>query len=485
MHYLEWGARTSGPVLQYSPTNKHWQVKAADTQILASSKDGEGTHCPESASWAQPGSLGGSALTYMTSSGLKDFVSPFLVSCKEPTTRLSALTHRSLRAAVALWLDPLTNALALDTYGHIANWNTEEITDMSFLFKDANSFTSDISNWKVDNVTTMESMFEGARMFNRDLSGWQARNTRNFVRIFSNSGIAKKDRKAFAPKWYVHTTTCMQTHDQDAAGVSHPTHWAYCDVNGAWKPGQMRAAGTGSEHFCVDEAGTEVPGSAVAAVVGTPPPTCQTQCQLARKDAKIGSASMDSYIPVCSKDPAMLGAFQPTQCRIVDAGTGLGPDRFVSKCFCVDAYGQEYDNGRNWPVDQASKWDREYFPADLDISDMCRRQTPCWKQVQKERLDPSFTGTLTTCTRYGDFHKDQCGTVSASTNQCWCVDRNGHELTGTRTGFTSIGVTAKCIYASKECCSRVYVTDSDGNTKVRHRWWASPRHFFPQLVLMK
>ena len=40
-------------------------------------------------------------------------------------------------------------------YGNISNWDVSNVTDMSFLFFNNNSFNEDISNWDVSNVTNM------------------------------------------------------------------------------------------------------------------------------------------------------------------------------------------------------------------------------------------------------------------------------------------------------------------------------------------
>ena len=46
-----------------------------------------------------------------------------------------------------------------DFNGDISNWNTSNVTDMSFMFYDCESFNQDISDWDVSNVTNMSSMF--------------------------------------------------------------------------------------------------------------------------------------------------------------------------------------------------------------------------------------------------------------------------------------------------------------------------------------
>ena len=66
--------------------------------------------------------------------------------------------NETLRAAVKEWLEDDKKAEA--KYGHISNWDTSEVSDMSKLFSDAHTFNEPIGNWDVSNVTDMNCMFE-------------------------------------------------------------------------------------------------------------------------------------------------------------------------------------------------------------------------------------------------------------------------------------------------------------------------------------
>ena len=48
----------------------------------------------------------------------------------------------------------------------IGSWDVSNVTDMSDMFEGAKAFNGDISSWNVSSVTTMEEMFEGASVFN-------------------------------------------------------------------------------------------------------------------------------------------------------------------------------------------------------------------------------------------------------------------------------------------------------------------------------
>jgi len=46
-------------------------------------------------------------------------------------------------------------------YGHISDWDTSLVVDMSSLFDSKTIFNGNISDWNVSNVKNMESMFFG------------------------------------------------------------------------------------------------------------------------------------------------------------------------------------------------------------------------------------------------------------------------------------------------------------------------------------
>src|SRR5690606_186926 len=53
---------------------------------------------------------------------------------------------------------------------NIGDWNTSNVTDMSYMFYKAVNFDGDISNWNTTNVTNMSHMFREAVFFNKDIS---------------------------------------------------------------------------------------------------------------------------------------------------------------------------------------------------------------------------------------------------------------------------------------------------------------------------
>ncbi len=114
------------------------------------------------------------------------------------------LTDATIRDAVSLWFSD--QAAAINTYGHISDWCTSDITDMSYLFSGRFSFNEDISNWDVSNVTNMNGLFAVANAFNQDLSNWDVSNVTNMNGLFSGAYAFNQDISS----WDVGSVTNMQ-----------------------------------------------------------------------------------------------------------------------------------------------------------------------------------------------------------------------------------------------------------------------------------
>jgi surface protein len=78
-----------------------------------------------------------------------------------------------IRDAVALWhSNPVA---AEERYGHISQWDTSRVTNMSYLFH-YDEFNEDISKWDVSKVENMDYMFYYASSFNQPIGNWNVSN---------------------------------------------------------------------------------------------------------------------------------------------------------------------------------------------------------------------------------------------------------------------------------------------------------------------
>lgn len=121
--------------------------------------------------------------------------------------------YDELKKAVNIWCKKKGINVA-KKYGHISNWDTSLITDMSNLISIYNEnnneydedfdntckqyFNEDISKWDVSNVTNMNFLFYNVCNFNQNINNWNISNVKNMAGIFWNA-------VSFNPinaKWY-------------------------------------------------------------------------------------------------------------------------------------------------------------------------------------------------------------------------------------------------------------------------------------------
>ena len=67
---------------------------------------------------------------------------------------------------------------------NINNWNTSNVTDMSYLFARSHNFNQPIGNWNTSNVTTMEGMFYAEPTFNQPIGNWNTTNVTSMAEMF-------------------------------------------------------------------------------------------------------------------------------------------------------------------------------------------------------------------------------------------------------------------------------------------------------------
>lgn len=95
-------------------------------------------------------------------------------------------TNDLIRVAVNEWME--NSELAAQKYGHISEWDTSEVTDMSTLFQfinnKADNFNENINDWDVSNVISMELMFDSAISFNQPLDKWDVSNVKYMNGMF-------------------------------------------------------------------------------------------------------------------------------------------------------------------------------------------------------------------------------------------------------------------------------------------------------------
>ncbi|EOA06940.1 Hypothetical protein, DUF285 family [Mycoplasma yeatsii 13926] len=76
---------------------------------------------------------------------------------------------------------------------NIGNWNTKNVKNMSYMFGWNEVFNQDISNWDTSNVTDMSHMFYKAKVFNQDISKWNINSLQKINSMFSDAEAFNQD----------------------------------------------------------------------------------------------------------------------------------------------------------------------------------------------------------------------------------------------------------------------------------------------------
>ncbi len=75
----------------------------------------------------------------------------------------------------------------------IGSWNVSNVQDMQDMFYGASSFNQDIGSWDVSSVTNMPYMFSFASSFNQNIGSWTVSNVTSMASMFWNASSFNQD----------------------------------------------------------------------------------------------------------------------------------------------------------------------------------------------------------------------------------------------------------------------------------------------------
>jgi hypothetical protein len=67
------------------------------------------------------------------------------------------------------------------------NWDTSNVTDMSWMFHNTPLFNQPINYWNISKVTNMSHIFYNAKTFNQNISNWNTTNVKNMSSMFNGA----------------------------------------------------------------------------------------------------------------------------------------------------------------------------------------------------------------------------------------------------------------------------------------------------------
>ena len=115
----------------------------------------------------------------------------------------------------------------------ISKWDTSSVTDMSEMFSGAESFNQPIGNWNTSKVTDMSSMFYEATSFNQPIGSWDTSNVTNMYFMF---GFAKSFNQPIG-NWDTSKVTYMYGMFNGATSYRYPKP-RVCQIAGSQFPCQ-------------------------------------------------------------------------------------------------------------------------------------------------------------------------------------------------------------------------------------------------------
>ena len=89
----------------------------------------------------------------------------------------------------------------------ISNWQTENLINMSCLFKDAINFNKPLNTngnkWTISKVTKLDSVFYNAKSFNQNINNWQTNNVTCMASLFKNAENFNQPLNTDGEKWNI------------------------------------------------------------------------------------------------------------------------------------------------------------------------------------------------------------------------------------------------------------------------------------------
>jgi surface protein len=98
----------------------------------------------------------------------------------------------------------------------IGSWDTSKVEDMSYMFKTNDEFNQDIGSWDTSKVTDMSQMFYGADAFDKDIGSWDTSSVTNMTSMFLGAAAFN----ANISSWNTSSVTNMNSMFLSATGFN-------------------------------------------------------------------------------------------------------------------------------------------------------------------------------------------------------------------------------------------------------------------------
>jgi len=107
------------------------------------------------------------------------------------TTQVAAVNYNLCTTQVTNMSQLFKDKNSFNT--NIGFWDTSSVTDMTGMFRLAEAFNQNIGAWDTSSVTNMGQMFMGATAFNQNIGGWNTSNVTDMSAMFGNASAFNQD----------------------------------------------------------------------------------------------------------------------------------------------------------------------------------------------------------------------------------------------------------------------------------------------------
>lgn len=94
----------------------------------------------------------------------------------------------------------------------MADWNTSAVINLSYMFQKASAFNQPIGNWNTGNVTSLNNMFADASAFNQPIDNWDTHKVTKMTKMFQNATAFNQT----LDNWNTQKTSDMENMFQNA-----------------------------------------------------------------------------------------------------------------------------------------------------------------------------------------------------------------------------------------------------------------------------
>ena len=113
------------------------------------------------------------------------------------------------------------------SFNQSLNWDTSNVTGMSYMFYGATSFDQSLNSWDTNNVTDMSAMFIDAASFNQSLNSWVTGSVTNMGAMFAGATSFNQSLN-----WDTSNVTEMSAMFNGATSFNQSLNWDTSNVTG-------------------------------------------------------------------------------------------------------------------------------------------------------------------------------------------------------------------------------------------------------------